>query len=71
MEYFQCKAHLVAGGYMTETPAAVMYASVVIRESVRIALMLAALNNLEVKTADIENTYLMILWREDMVSFGT
>jgi hypothetical protein len=34
------------------------YASVVSRESVRIALTLAALNNLEVKTADIENAYL-------------
>ena len=32
--------------------------SVVSRESVRIALTLAALNDLEVKTADIENAYL-------------
>ncbi|KAI2513193.1 hypothetical protein MHU86_1231 [Fragilaria crotonensis] len=43
---------------MTETPASVTYASVVSRESVRIALTLAALNDLEVKTADIENAYL-------------
>jgi hypothetical protein len=34
------------------------YASVVSRESVRIALTLAALNDLDVKMADIENTYL-------------
>ncbi|KAI2496194.1 Reverse transcriptase (RNA-dependent DNA polymerase) [Fragilaria crotonensis] len=45
-------------GHMTETPASVTYASVVSRESVRIALTLAALNDLEVKTADIENAYL-------------
>jgi Reverse transcriptase (RNA-dependent DNA polymerase) len=58
MEDFQRKARLVAGGHMTETPASVTYASVVSRESVRIALTLAALNDLEVKTADIENAYL-------------
>jgi Reverse transcriptase (RNA-dependent DNA polymerase) len=43
---------------MTEAPATLTYASVVSRESVRIALTLAALNDLEVKTADIENAYL-------------
>ncbi|KAI2504635.1 Reverse transcriptase (RNA-dependent DNA polymerase) [Fragilaria crotonensis] len=59
MEDFQRKARLVAGGHMTESPPSyVTYASVVSRESVRIALTLAALNDLEVKTADIENAYL-------------
>ena len=58
MENFQRKARLVAGGHTTETPASITYASVVSRESVRIALTLAALNDLEVKTADIENAYL-------------
>ena len=59
METFQRKARLVAGGHMTEVTSATMtYASVVSRESVRIALTLAALNDLEVKTADIENAYL-------------
>ena len=45
---------------MTKTPcASVTYASVGSRESVRIALTLAAaLKDLEVKTADIENAYL-------------
>ena len=37
---------------MTEVPATITYASVVSRELVRIALTLAALNGLEVKTAD-------------------
>jgi len=58
MEDFRRKARLVAGGHMTDTPTTNTYASVVSRESVRIALTLAAFNDLEVKTADIENAYL-------------
>lgn len=58
MEDFQRKARLVAGGHMTEAPASITYASVVSRESVRIALPIAALNDLDVKTADIEDAYL-------------
>jgi hypothetical protein len=58
MENFRRKARLVAGGHMTDAPASITYASVVSRESVRIALTLAALNGLQVKTADIENAYL-------------
>ena len=49
MEDFRRKSRLVAGGHMTDTPAAITYASVVSRESVRLALMIAALNALEVK----------------------
>ena len=64
MEDFQRKARLVAGGHMTETPASVTYASVVLWESVRIALTLAALSNLAVKTADVENAYLTALVAE-------
>ena len=58
MENFQFKARLVANGNETGTPASLTYASVVSRESVRIALTIAALNDLEVKTSDIENAYL-------------
>ena len=52
------KARLVAGGHTAAAPATITYASVVSRESVRIALLLAALNDVEVKTADIENAYI-------------
>jgi hypothetical protein len=52
------KARFVAGGHTTYTPRAMTYASVVSRESVIIALTLAALNDLDIKMADIENTYL-------------
>jgi hypothetical protein len=58
MEDFWRKAHFVAGGHTTDTPHDMMYASIVLRESVRIGLTLAALNDLNVKMADIENAYL-------------
>jgi hypothetical protein len=49
---------IVAGGNTTDTPHAMNYASGVSRESVRIALTLAALNDLDFKMAGIENAYL-------------
>jgi Reverse transcriptase (RNA-dependent DNA polymerase) len=55
---FTRKARLVAGGHMTDPPSSMTYASVVSRESVRIALMIAALNDLDVLAADIGNAYL-------------
>jgi hypothetical protein len=58
MEDFRRKARFVAGGHTTDTPHAMTYAIVVSRESVKIALTLAALNDLDVKMADIENAYL-------------
>ena len=60
MDTFQRKARYVAQGNMTEAPATLTYASVVSRESVRIALTLAALNDLEVKTADVANAFLQV-----------
>ena len=52
------KARYVAGGHLTETPAHMTYSSVVSRESVRIAFLVAALNGLDVWAADIKNAYL-------------
>ena len=57
-EGFRRKARMVAGGHMVDTPAHMRYASVVSRETVRIALTAAALNGLEVKASDIQNAYL-------------
>jgi hypothetical protein len=59
MEDFRRKARFVAGGNTTYTPHAITYASVMSRESVRVALTLAALNDLDVKMDDIENAYLI------------
>jgi hypothetical protein len=58
MEDFRRNARFVAGGHTSDTPHAMTYASVVSRESVIIALTLAALNDLDVKMAEIENAYL-------------
>ena len=58
LDGFRRKARLVAGGHMTEAPAVMTYASVVSRETVHIALTIAALNDLEVKASDVQNAYL-------------
>ena len=57
-ENFQCKARYVADGYKTETPASVTYSSVVSCDSVRICLLIAALNDLDVICGDMQNAYL-------------
>ena len=43
---------------MTKAPATLTYASVVSRETVRIALTIAALNGLQVKCGDVMNAYI-------------
>ena len=52
------KARFVAGGHLTDPPTSMTYASVVSRETVRIAFLLAALNDLEILAGDIGNAYL-------------
>ena len=59
MEDLRCKSHCVAQGCVTEAPSTITYASVISRESVRIALTVAVLNDLEVKAGDIQNAYLI------------
>ena len=49
---------------MTHTLDYIMYFSVLTRETVYIALTMAALHDLKVKTADILNAYLMASNRE-------
>jgi len=57
MEALRLKARYVAGRHTTGAPATTTYASVVSRESVHIALLIAALNDLEVKATDVQNAY--------------
>ena len=52
------KARYVAGGHMTDPPKESTYSSVVSRDSVRIAFLIAALNDLDVLSADVQNAYL-------------
>ena len=54
---FRQKARLVTGGLMTHALATIMYASIVLREAVRIAFMIAALNDHEVKLGHTLNAY--------------
>ena len=63
-ENFRRKARLVGGGHMTVAPASITYSSVVLRDSVRIALTIAALNNLDILACDIQNAYLTAKCRE-------
>ncbi len=58
MEDFQQKARLVACGHLTQAPATITYASVVSRETVRLALTFASLNDLKVKVGDVLNAYI-------------
>jgi Reverse transcriptase (RNA-dependent DNA polymerase) len=52
------KARFVAGGHTTDAPAAMTYSSVVSRDSVRLAFLLAALNGIDIMSCDLENAYL-------------
>ncbi len=58
MEFFRQKARLEAGGHLTKALATITYASVVSRETVRLALTFASLNDLEVKVGDVLNAYI-------------
>ena len=55
---FTRKVRLVADGHLTDPPSSITCASVVSRESVRLAFVLAALTDLDVKAADIGNAHL-------------
>jgi hypothetical protein len=52
------KARFVAGGHQTDPPKDMVYSSVVSRDSVRLAFLLAALNDLKILSADVQNAYL-------------
>ena len=52
---FTRKARLVAGGHLTDPPTTLTYSSVVSRESLRLAFLIAALNDLNILVADIGN----------------
>jgi hypothetical protein len=52
------KARLVANGNETNPPKESVYSSIVSWDSERIALLIAALNDLDIVSADIQNAYL-------------
>ena len=69
-ENFRRKARMVAGGHKTEAPASITYSSVVSRDSVRIALTIAALNDLKILSCDIQNAYLTAKPREKIYTIA-
>jgi len=61
---FTRQARFVAGGHMTNPPTSITYSSVVSRDIVRIAFLLAALNDVDLLATDIGNAYLNAPARE-------
>ena len=61
IEDLRYKVKLVAGGYIMVILATVTYLTVVSHETMRIALTLAALNDLKVKSSNIMNAYITVL----------
>ena len=60
----------VAGGHTTETPASLTYSSVVSCDTVHIALTIAALNDLQVMSCDIQNAYLIATCHEKIWTYA-
>ena len=55
---FTCKACFMTGGHLTDTPETITHSSIVSRDSVCIALLIAELNGLDVLSCDVGNAYL-------------
>ncbi len=55
MENFPRKARWASGGHMTKAPATITYTSIVSCETICIAHLTAALNDLKVKIGDALN----------------
>ena len=75
-ENFRRKARFCADGHKTDAPSSVTYSTVVSRDSVRIILLVAALNELEVLSGDVQNAYLTApnrekVWIRAGKEFGT
>jgi hypothetical protein len=60
------KARFVAGGHLSETPTSITYLTVVSRDSVQLAFVIAALNNLEITAWDVGNAFLNAPCRENV-----
>ena len=64
------KARYVAGGKLTDPPSSINYASVIGRETVRIAFLVAALKDLNILAGDIHNSYLNSETKEKIVFYA-
>ena len=66
---FTRNTRLVTRGDMTDPHETLTYSSVVSRESVRIAFLIAALNNIEITMFDIGNAYLNATTTEKLYTY--
>lgn len=64
VEYPDGHTYFMVDGHKTKTPAVMTYSSMVSRDSVQIALMIAVLNDLNIMACDIQNAYLLAECRE-------
>ena len=63
-EDFLRKACFVTGCNMAKMPSSLTYSSVVLRHSIRISLLLAALNEVDLQSLDIQHAYLTADFQE-------
>ena len=56
--YFTRKSRFVANGIKNQAPVALTYSRVISRDSVQLALLIEAPNDLDVMAYDIVNTYI-------------
>jgi Reverse transcriptase (RNA-dependent DNA polymerase) len=64
------KAHLVAGGHLTDPNTDSVYSEVVSLNDIRLVTFLAELNQLEIWGADVGNSYLEALMKEKVYIIG-
>ena len=69
-ENFRRKARLVGGVHTKTSPSSITFSSVVLIDSVNIALTIEALNKIDILACDIQNTYLTALYREIIWTFA-
>ena len=75
LDGFRRKTRLVVGGHTVEMPPVMTYASVVSRDTIRIALTITALNDLQVKASNMQNDFLTVpceekIWTKLGPEFG-
>ena len=64
------KARLVMGGHQMDPPKESVYSSIISKDSVRIILMIAALNDLDILAADVQNAYLNAPMKEKVYTMA-
>ena len=64
------KARLVADGHLTKEPNDTVYSGVVSLRNLRLAMLLAELNYLQLWAADVGNAYVQALTREKLYIVG-